>query len=76
MSNVSFSTNPNIAPSAICDLREAVGWARQEEDYPAALQGYWATVGGFDAANTLVAWVVVKKRMMPSFPSRETLSFL
>ncbi len=59
MSNVSFSTNPNIAPSAICDLREAVGWARQEEDYPAALQGYWATVGGFDAANTLVAWCAI-----------------
>lgn len=56
MSDISFRINPAVSPQAICDLREAIGWERQEEDYPIALQGYWATIGGFDAANTLIAW--------------------
>ncbi len=59
MPNISFTINPAISPHAICDLREAVGWGRQEEDYPAALKGYWATVGGFDPADTLVTWCAV-----------------
>ncbi len=33
--NISFTVNPAISPHAICDLREAVGWERLEEDYPA-----------------------------------------
>ncbi len=56
MPDISFTLNPAISPKALCDLREAVGWDRSEEDYPAALKGYWATVGGFDAVNELVAW--------------------
>ena len=59
MQNISFILNPTISSQAICDLREAVGWDRLEEDYPAVLQGYWATVGGFDTANKLVAWCAV-----------------
>lgn len=36
-------------------MREAVGWERHDEDYPAALQGYWGTVSGFDPTDKLVA---------------------
>ena len=59
MSDISFALNPAISVQAICDLREVVGWDRAEEDYPAALCGYWATVGGFDATNELVAWCAI-----------------
>jgi ribosomal protein S18 acetylase RimI-like enzyme len=59
MPNISFTINPTVLPKAICDLREAVGWERQEADYPTALQGYWATVGGFDASGTLLAWCAI-----------------
>ena len=59
MPKISFTLNPVISAQAICDLREAVGWDRAEEDYPVALRGYWATVGGFDTTNKLVAWCAV-----------------
>jgi len=59
MSNISFTINPAVSSQAICDLRESVRWERQDEDYPTALQGYWATVGGFDASGTLVAWCAI-----------------
>ncbi len=59
MLDISFLLNPAISTQALCDLREAVGWGRAEEDYPNALQGYWATVGGFDAVNELVAWCAI-----------------
>lgn len=56
---VTFALNPHVVPSAIADLREAVGWDRLEGDYPAALAGYWATLGGFDAAGALVSWCAI-----------------
>ena len=56
---VSFVLNPDLPARAVPDLREAVGWDRLDEDYPAALAGYWATVGGFDASGELVAWCAV-----------------
>ncbi len=59
MSNIAFTINPTVTPHMVTDLREAVGWDRQEEDYPAAFRGYWATVGGFDATGTLVAWCAI-----------------
>ncbi len=59
MSDISCTLNPTISSQAICDLREAVGWGRSEKDYPIALHSYWATVGGFDAANKLVAWCAI-----------------
>jgi GNAT superfamily N-acetyltransferase len=55
-SDVSFAISPDIAAPAIIALRAAVGWSGLENDYPAALAGYWATVGGFDVAGELVAW--------------------
>jgi hypothetical protein len=55
MSEVSFTLNPYVTAHAIADLRASVGWDRQDADYPAALQGYWATVGGFDNQDALVA---------------------
>lgn len=60
MQDIVFVVNPPLADSrAIADLREAVDWERQDEDYPAALAGYRATVGGFDAAGKLVAWCAI-----------------
>ena len=60
LSSISFLINPTLSSHImIGDLREAVGWDRQDEDYPSALQGYWATVGGFDATNKLIAWCAI-----------------
>jgi GNAT superfamily N-acetyltransferase len=51
--------NAPVTPYAITDLRVAVGWERHDEDYPAALNGYWGTVSGFDSAGALVAWCAI-----------------
>jgi GNAT superfamily N-acetyltransferase len=56
---ITFFINAPTAPEAICDLREAVGWDRDEEAYPAAFKGYWATVSSFDAAGNLQAWCAI-----------------
>jgi GNAT superfamily N-acetyltransferase len=56
---VAFATNPAVRAQDIVGLRGAVGWGGLEDDYPAALAGYWGTVGGFDAAGELVAWCAV-----------------
>ena len=59
MQDIAFVLNTSVSPQAICDLRESVGWDRAEEDYPAVLRGYWATVGGLNTANELVAWCAI-----------------
>lgn len=59
MPDCQFTINPAVSPQAIADLRESVGWERQEADYPAAFKGYWSTVGGFDSADTLIAWCAI-----------------
>lgn len=59
MTGISFVLSPDVSAQAICDLRESVGWGRLNEDYPAALQGYWATVGGFTVARELAAWCAI-----------------
>jgi GNAT superfamily N-acetyltransferase len=59
MSIVTFIPNAPIIPCAVADLREAVGWERHDEDYPAALKGYWATISGFDTSSALVAWCAI-----------------
>jgi GNAT superfamily N-acetyltransferase len=59
MTAVRFVIDPDVDARAIVDLRESVGWGGQEADYPAALAGYWATVGGFDPAGALVAWCAI-----------------
>lgn len=56
---VMFAITPDMAPGAIADLRAAVGWDQLDGDYPAALAGYWATLGGFDADGALVAWLAI-----------------
>ncbi len=56
---VTFVVNPDVAARAIPDLRAAVGWDALDADYPAALDGYWATVGGFDEHGDLVAWCAI-----------------
>ena len=59
MSTITFIPNALITPRAVSDLREAVGWGRHDEDYPAALKGYWATMSGFDFTGVLVAWCAI-----------------
>ena len=59
ITSITFQHNTSISPTSICDLREAVGWDRQDEDYPAALKGYWGTVSGFDDTGKLVAWCAI-----------------
>ena len=41
--------------SALCDLRESVGYGRAESDYPAALDRYTATVSAYEG-DQLVGW--------------------
>jgi GNAT superfamily N-acetyltransferase len=59
MSDVIFAINQPPAPTEIADLRQSVGWGRQESDYPAAFAGYWATVSGRAPDGTLVAWCAI-----------------
>src|SRR5260370_37819725 len=59
MAPIIFLVNPQVTPEVIADLREAVGWERQEEDYPTALARYWATIGGFTEAGELIAWCAI-----------------
>ena len=59
MQNWQFIINPDVISEAIGDLREAVGWDRLDEDYPALLKGYWATIGGFDSSGRLIAWCAI-----------------
>ncbi len=56
---VTLIPNAPVTPHAISNLREAVGCERHDEDYPAALRGYWATISGFDNSGALVAWCVI-----------------
>lgn len=56
MEKVSFRINPVVTADVVSDLRASVGWARFDADEEDVLHGYWATVGGFDADGTLVAW--------------------
>ena len=54
-----ITVNPTVDVAMIFELREAVGWGGLAADYPAALAGYWATVGGFDAGGELAAWCAI-----------------
>jgi len=54
--DVAYTVDPVVHPRQVTDLRAAVGWERQDADYPAAFAGYWATVGGFAPSGALVAW--------------------
>lgn len=51
--------NPPVSADAIVALRAAVGWDGLEQDYPAALRGYWAYIGGFDEQGRLIAWCAI-----------------
>ena len=51
--------NPTVSADAIIALRAAVGWNGLGQDYPAALRGYWAYLGGFDEQGKLIAWCAV-----------------
>jgi GNAT superfamily N-acetyltransferase len=54
-----FIPNAHVKPHDLTDLREVVGWERHDEDYPAALKGYWATMSGFDTSGALIAWCAI-----------------
>src|SRR5215469_18971936 len=57
--STSFIMNAHVKPHDLTNLREAVSWERHDEDYPAALEGYWATISGFSASGALVAWCAI-----------------
>lgn len=59
MSIVTFIPNAPLTPHSVPNLREAVGWERLDEDYPAVPSGYWATMSGFDASGALKAWCAI-----------------
>jgi GNAT superfamily N-acetyltransferase/predicted nucleotidyltransferase len=56
---IEIRVNPRVSSEDVCALRESVGWPRLEEDYPAALDGYWGTVGAFDPERGLVGWCAI-----------------
>lgn len=59
MSDITFAINQHPTAAELGDLRESVGWGRQEADYPAAFRGYWATVSGYAKHDQLVAWLAI-----------------
>ncbi len=59
MKDFSLIVNPEIEARDLCDLRESVGWDRADEDYPAAFNGYWASIGGFNGEGKLVGWCAI-----------------
>jgi GNAT superfamily N-acetyltransferase len=59
MHDVTFTLNQHPTPMELADLRAAVGWGRQEADYPAAFRGYWAMVSGRTTDGALVAWCAI-----------------
>lgn len=56
---ITFTINAPVTLQAVCDLREAVGWDRDDGAYPAAFAGYWATICGFDTTGKLRAWCAI-----------------
>ena len=48
--------NDRPDPVDLCDLREAVGYSRAEEDYPAAFSRYSTTASAYDEADHLMGW--------------------
>ncbi len=59
MPEINIQLNPSVTAEAVCNLRESVGWSGLEADYPAAFEGYWAVVGAFDGAGSLVGWCAI-----------------
>jgi N-acetylglutamate synthase-like GNAT family acetyltransferase len=59
MNDITYIVNPEVVARDLCDLREAVGWDRSDEDYPAAFTGYWASIGCFNADGKLIGWCAV-----------------
>jgi GNAT superfamily N-acetyltransferase len=59
LKTIRFITNAPVTPQVITNLREAVGWERHDEDYPAALEGYGAPISGFDASGAFIAWCAI-----------------
>jgi GNAT superfamily N-acetyltransferase len=53
-----FSLNTSPSPRELADLRESVGWERNESDYPAAFAGYFTTVAAY-IETELVGWCAV-----------------
>ena len=59
MTTVDIKLNATVDPIDLCNLRESVGWERFDQDYPAAFDGYWATVSAIDSDNRLVGWCAI-----------------
>lgn len=56
---VTFLIDGRPKAKSICDLREAVSFRRNEEDYPTALDHYDTTVSAYDEEGTLIGWCAV-----------------
>ena len=65
MGVITLDLNPPMLPTSVPDLREAVGWGRMDADYPAAFQGYWATVApGASFAASIAASSACRSSLM------------
>jgi len=56
--NIILKIDDRPDAQSICDLREAVGWERLEDDYPAVLDNYSMTVAAYND-EVLVGWCAV-----------------
>lgn len=53
---VDFRINDRPSIGSICDLRAAVGYDRNEDEYQVALDHYDATVSAYEENGSLVGW--------------------
>src|SRR5688572_11349 len=58
MANMDVTYEVDVAPdaTALCDLREAVGWDRAEGDYPQAFNAYTTSAAVYGPDGVLVGW--------------------
>ena len=54
--NITYQINDRPEPDSICNLREAVGYDRNEKEYPTALDRYDVTVSAYNKNGSLVGW--------------------
>jgi len=59
MNAITYRINHRPTPTELCDLHEAVGWRRPEDDYPDAFSGYSLTVSAHGDDGRLVGWTAV-----------------
>ena len=59
MMAIEIKLNWVVDPVDLGNLREAVGWERFDQDYPAVFDGYWSTISAVDPVGHLIGWCAI-----------------